>query len=234
MKHYKTLKYIFSLLAFVLAVPAWSQWPTRQSVLAEHTWYKIGVIADGVYGVDYATLQALGVDVQGMNPSRIRLYGNVQGMLPESNAEMRYDDLTEIAIQVTGADDGSFDEGDRVLFYGQGPVNLKWILQNRYQYERNAYSDTVFYFLCVDSDEVGLRIDENQSVPTDESTARVTSYLDCYYHESEEMSPYASGRAWFGDLFTGMDGYREFHLDIPGLLPSSTMWVETRIPCCNI
>ena len=137
MKQRKTLKYLLTLLAVALAVPSWSQWVSHQSVLANHTWYKIGVTEDGVYGLDYATLQDCGVDVQQLEPSRIRMFGNIQGTLPESNSAERYDDLSEIAIQVTGADDGSFDDGDQVLFYGQGLVNLSWSSENRYQYERN-------------------------------------------------------------------------------------------------
>ena len=140
---YKPLRYFLTLLAVMLAFPSWSQWATHRSVLADHTWYKIGVTDEGVYGLDYASLQAWGVDVQHLDPSRIRLFGNVQGALPELNADRRYDDLTEMAIQVTGADDGSFDEGDRILFYGQGPVRLTWMDDNRYQYDRNLYSDTV-------------------------------------------------------------------------------------------
>ena len=229
MKHNKILKYALMLLALALAAPAWSQWTSHQSVLAEHTWYKIGVTADGVYGMDYATLQAWGVDVGNVSSSHIRMYGNVQGALPEANVEKRYDDLTEIAIQVTGADDGSFDEGDCIFFYGQGPVGLTWTEEERFQYKRNPYSDTVYYFLCVDSDGDGLRMIDRQGVPTDASTPSVTSFPDCYYHESDEFSPYASGRVWFGDLFTRLDGCKEFRMDFPGLLPSQGMWVETTV-----
>ena len=229
MKQRKSLKYLLTLLAIALAVPSWSQWASHRSVLADHTWYKVGVTEDGVYRLDYATLQGYGIDVQQLNPSKIRMFGNVQGILPESNHAERYDDLSEIAIQVTGADDGSFDDGDQVLFYGQGPVKLSWTEENRYQYERNPYTDTVYYFLCVDSDAEGLRIEDRASVPTDASHNKVTQYPDCYYHESEEFSPYASGRIWFGDLFTGIEGSKEFRMTLPGLLTSNSVWLETRV-----
>lgn len=225
----KPLKYILTLLAMALTIPSWSQWATRRSVLADYTWYKIGVTANGVYGLDYASLQAWGVDVGQLNPSKIRMFGNVQGVLPEANAEERYDDLTEMAIQVTGADDGSFDEGDRILFYGQGPVNLTWATDLHYQYERNPYSDTVYYFLCVDGTGDGLRIEDNTGAPVEASTPSITYFPDCYYHESEEFSPYASGRIWFGDLFTRAEGPKDFQLSLPGLMTTSAVNVETRI-----
>ena len=100
---------VLSLLIWVLCLPLHAQWLTHESVLNNHTWYKIGVTEDGVYAIDYATLQSLGVDVQSLNPGRIRLFGNAPGLLPEGNSEDRYDDLSEIAILVTGSENGMFD-----------------------------------------------------------------------------------------------------------------------------
>ena len=225
----KSLKYILTLLVVALAVPSWSQWDTHRSVLADYTWLKIGVTADGVYGIDYATLVANGIDVQQLDPSQFRLYGNVQGILPEANADERYDDLSEISIQVTGSGDGSFDEGDQILFYGQGPVSLTWTTNNCFKYERNPYSDTVYYFLCVDREGCGLRIRDRVGVPTDASTPRVNTFPDCYYHESEELSPFSSGRVWFGDLFSRSDGPKEFQMNFPGLVTTKEVWIETRV-----
>lgn len=224
------LKYGLILSVLFWAMPSWSQWDSHRSVLADHTWYKIGVTSDGVYRLDYATLQANGIDVSRLDPSCIRMYGNVQGMLPESNAAERYDDLTEMAIQVTGAADGSFDEDDAILFYGQGPVNLKWVpLADYYQYARNLYSDTSYYFLCVDAEAGGLRVEDGAEVAFEASDIRINEFPDCYYHESEEFSPYASGRVWFGDLFTRLDGHRQFDMNLPGLLGERGVHVESRV-----
>lgn len=207
---------------------AHAQWPSQRSVFADHEWYKIGVTEDGVYALDYTTLQSWGVDLAQVNPDRIRLFGNIQGPLPELNADERYDDLTEAAIWVMGAEDHSFDEGDRILFYGQGPVKMT-LGSNYYNYERNPYTDTVFYFLCVDSDVNGLRIGEQASLATEDADPLVDRYYDYYYHESEELSPYASGRTWYGDLFTGQEGYREFQIELPGLLSDRAVWVESTV-----
>ena len=224
---FKTIKYFLALLAVALAIPSWSQWSIHRSVLADYTWLKIGVTADGVYGIDYAALEANGIDVQQIHPSEIRLYGNVQGVLPEANDAERYDDLSEISIQVTGSGDGSFDEGDQILFYGQGPVTLSWMFDKYFKYERNPYSDTVYYFLCIDREGCGLRVRDRASVPTNASTPKVTAFPDCYYHESEEFSPFSSGRVWFGDLFSRSDGPKEFQMSFPGLVTTKEVWVET-------
>lgn len=206
-----------------------AQWDKTESVLKDHTWYKIGVVEDGVYALDRETLQAFGVNVSGLDPARIRLYGNVPGMLPESNATQRYDDLNEIAIQVTGAEDGSFDEGDRILFYGHGPVNTTWLSTGSFDYERNSFSDTVYYFLCADSDQAGLRMTENPLVTVPEGSAVITRFPDCLYHESEEISPFASGRRWYGDMITPQEGYKEFIFEMPDLIQSEVIRVKSRV-----
>ena len=224
---YKYLRQVFVVLALAWSVALCAQWPSHQSVLAEGEWYKIGVTEDGVYGLDYATLSSWGIQPQQIDPSKIRLFGNVQGPLPESNAEARFDDLTEAAIWVTGSDDHSFDEGDQILFYGQGPVNMVWTVGGYYKYEHNPYTDTVYYYLNVDGNVDGLRIAEEACIATDEADPVVDLFLDYYVHESEELSPYASGRTWYGDLFTGQEGYKEFQVVLPGLVQDRGVRVES-------
>ena len=210
-------------------MPLIAQWDKTESVLKDHTWYKIGVVRDGIYGLDKTALLSYGVNVEGIDPARIRLFGNVPDVLPESNSEQRFDDLTEIAIQVTGADDGSFDSDDRILFYGQGPVNLRWNSQGYYDYERNCYSDTVYYFLCTDSDQSGLRMTEHPWVAPMEGSAVISSFPYCFYHESEEMSPYASGRTWYGDMFTSQEGQKSFVFEVPDLVSTEVLHVFSRV-----
>lgn len=226
MMNKRTLVLLF--LASLLTNTLLAQWEIHESVLSSHTWYKIGVTEDGVYGIDAALLQSLGVDVPNVNPNRIRLFGNVPGVLPEDNAAERYDDLSEIAIQVTGAEDGSFDAADKILFYANGPVDMSLNIHDFFNYMRNPYTDTLYYYLCLDAGVPGLRIEERPSVPMGPEMPVITSYLDYICHESEELSPYASGRTWFGDLITGQEGFKEFVFDIPGLDVSKPVWIDTK------
>lgn len=223
----RTLVLLF-LATMLTHLPLLAQWETHESVLSDHAWYKIGITEDGVYGIDAAMLQSLGVDVQGVNPNRIRLFGNTPGTLPEGNDEERFDDLSEIAIQVTGGEDGNFDADDKILFYANGPVNMELNIHDFFNYVRNPYTDTLYYFLCLDTGVPGLRIQERPSVALTPEMPVLTSYLDYICHESEELSPYASGRTWFGDLITGQDGYKEFVFEIPGLDVSKPVWIDTK------
>ena len=154
------------ILASVLALSfkvGFAQVNTYHSVLSEHTWYRLSVTKEGVYKLDYATLQAMGIDMNVLNPNQIRIYGNPSGALPEKNSKARPDDLTEMAILVDGAEDATFDQGDVVYFYGQEPTVWKMINSsgNTYARERNYYTDTTYYYLCVDSGQDGLPLEIN-------------------------------------------------------------------------
>ena len=217
------------LMAMAWNLPLQAQWESHESVLSQYTWYKIGVTEDGVYGIGYETLNSMGVDVQHLDPAKIRLFGNPPELLPEKNEEARYDDLSEIAVLVTGADDGSFDEQDQVLFYGRGPLLMSLNEGSYYHYSRNPYTDTLYYFLCVDSDVDGLRIQEKPSAEiTEEDPVVINTFMDYVFHESDELSPYASGRTWYGDLFTAQEMYKEFVLDLTDPVTSEMMWVESK------
>ncbi len=207
---------LLGLLFIFFFQPVRAQWAVSESVLSDHTWYKIGVVEDGVYALDGSSLQSLGVNTAGVDPSRIRLYGNAPGCLPESNSKQRYDDLTEIAIQVTGAEDGTFDAGDEILFYGYAPLVMELGQSDTYNYVRNPYTDTTYYFLCLEGEQPGLRIQE-KNVSDDTPVTSIHSFRDYVFHESEEMSPYASGRTWYGDLITPKEGFKEFSFDVPDL-----------------
>lgn len=206
----------------------WAQWDLEQSVLREGSWYKIGVVEDGVHAIDASLLQSLGVGINQIDPAKIRLYGNLEGPLPEANNMARYDDLTEVAIQVTGAEDGSFDEQDRILFYGQGPVTMKLGIMNTYSYERHPYTDTIYYFLRLDGDEQGLRIEERPAEAVDEDT-KITMFPDFWLHESDEISPYSSGRIWYGDMITTQMGFKEFRFDMPYYVKSKPVRLYSRV-----
>ena len=180
------------------------------SVLREGTWFRISITQEGVYKLDYATLQGMGIDMDALNPNQIRMFGNPSGALPEKNGDSRPDDLTEMALYVSGAEDGIFHENDFVLFYAQ--ESTRWTLNgDKYQRERNYYSDTTYYYLCADSGADGLRVEEKASLSVEDVTTVVAEFPDFQWYEEELMSPYNIGRNWFGEMLNAQDS--ELHLD---------------------
>jgi uncharacterized repeat protein (TIGR01451 family) len=77
--------------------------------------YKISVEQDGIYRLTYQDLWAAGVPVSTLDPRTLQIYS--MG--------------SEIAVRVMGEEDRSFDDGDSVLFYGQG-VSNKYTRENVY------------------------------------------------------------------------------------------------------
>ena len=135
----------FSLI-WLLVLDGYSQIST--SVLSEGDWYKIAVLNDGVHKIDYAFLSEIGLDIDGLNPTQLAIYGNAHnGMLTQRNDAERPDDLAENAIFVSGESDGNFDVGDYLLFYGKSSDHLSYDpATDNFLFERNVYSDTAFYF----------------------------------------------------------------------------------------
>jgi hypothetical protein len=68
---------------------------TANSVLATGNWYRIAVKQEGVYKVDMALLNTLGITTTNLGSATIKLYGNGGEMLDENNAIQRPDDLFE-------------------------------------------------------------------------------------------------------------------------------------------
>ena len=211
---------------------AMAQYGTLQSVLSQHTWFKLSVAEEGVYKLDYADLQSMGIDMGALDPNRIRLFGNPSGALPEKNSERRFDDLTELAIYVQGAADGTFDASDFVLFYGQEPT--RWSIANTtkgYQYvrQRNYYSDTTYYYLCVDSGVDGLRVGEKASLPVEGNTTVITEFPDFWWHEEELFSPYSIGQNWFGESISLDDGQMVLPVVFPNLVKNKSLRVRSSV-----
>ena len=228
---YRRITFIAMLLLLFGGSMGWAQDNTYHSVLSEHTWYRLSVTQEGAHQLDHATLQGMGIDMGSLNPNQIRLFGNPSGALPEKNAESRPDDLTEMAIYVTGADDGSFDEGDRVLFYGQEPT--RWVLvdsnKDTYRRERNYYSDTTYYYLCVDSGIDGLRVGEKPTLPVENTTAVISDFPDFVWHEEELFSPYSIGQNWFGEQITTEDSIFTLPFVFPNLVKNKYLRVYSQV-----
>ncbi len=221
-----------SLLVLLLtAQMGFGQENTYQSVLSEHTWHRLSVVKEGVYKLDYSTLQAMGIDMNTLNPNQIRIFGNPSGALPEKNSVSRPDDLSEMAIVVKGAEDGSFDEGDQVLFYGQEPTRWTLVDQNNktYRRERNYFSDTTYYYLCVDSGVDGLRVGEKASLPVEDVTTIISEFPDFVWHEKELFSPFFIGQNWLGESITSEDSTFIIPFLFPNLVKNKALLIRAQV-----
>lgn len=199
----------------------------RSSVLSSGEWFKIGVPASGLYKLDKAALQALGLSVQSLDPARLRLFGNAMGTLPQANSAYRPDDLTENALQFVGDASASLEDNEYFLFYARGPHTWRQDGNNlRFRHQLNPYTDTAYYFLNVGS-TAGRRVAPAPAA-SGAASARITTFTDHQFYERELINLLKSGRVWLGEEFTG-GTQKSFSFPVADLVPGSTAQVTNSV-----
>ncbi|MFC6995982.1 type IX secretion system sortase PorU [Rufibacter roseus] len=198
------------------------------SVLSSGDWYKIGVTASGIYKIDRATLQAMGINAQSVNPKNLKLYGNGGGMLPQPNSAPRIDDLKENAIWVQGESDNSFDNSDYILFYGEGPHTWSHTpnAPSPFTHSYNLYSDTTYYYLHVGA-TAGKRIAPASSVSG--SFPVISSFDERAFHEQDLVNRVNSGREWYGEEFNNFTKERSFTFPVTDLVPNTPVKITSSV-----
>lgn len=162
------------------------------SVLSSGRWFKMAVTEDGIYRIDYERLKQLGLE----HPSNPRIFANNCGQLSFINDGSAPDDLQEIAIYESTGSDGVLNEGDHILFYGQGTG--RWLFDTSagvFSYLRHNYSDTAFYFLTSGQSQ-GKRMQDASTVEKEPDNFSYSSDA-LFIHESEDENLLHSGREWY-------------------------------------
>ena len=201
----------------------------RTSVLSQGDWFKIGVPNNGIYKLDKATLSKLGLNTQGLDPSRLRLFGNAMGTLPQANRAYRPDDLAENNLHFVGDANATLDDNEYFLFYAVGPHTWTRDGNNaRFRHQLNPYADTAYYFLTV-GPAAGRRIPAAPAVSGTAST-RITTFLDRQFYEHDLLNIAKSGRVWVGEEFsTSAQTSRTFTLPVADLVPGSIAQITSSV-----
>ncbi len=202
----------------------------EKSVLAEGTWVKITTSREGVYKVTGQELIAAGLQIQGIHPSYIRMFGNGGAMLPEQNNLPRTDDLQELAIQVVSENPGVFKENDYILFFAPSPHDWKPVVlpgNMRFEYNPNPYSDVSCYFLTV-SASTGKRI-QSLVFLNEPPTHIVTTFHDYAVYKPDIVNLAGLGRQWFADrIFGGAAPFSLPAFNFPNIDSTYRVFVRSR------
>lgn len=147
----------------------------------DRDYYKIPTYSDGVYRLSYTTLSASGVSMNGLDPREIKVFHRGE----------------EVAVYVSGQQDGSFDQNDYLEFIGKrndGTLDKllyedeSWMTNPHY----NTHNDTTAYFLTISPGTSGKRM---ASPLSGEGMDQVSDYqLEALQHFSEQ---YTLGREYF-------------------------------------
>jgi len=177
------------------------------SILRDGMIYKIAVSKTGVQKIDYNFLrETLEIDIDNIDPTTIKIYGNGGGILPRTIANFRYDDLQENAIEVVGESDGRFDSGDYLLFYGEAANKWRYsATEALFNQETNIYDVNNYYFIKISTGQ-GKRINNQNSLA---NTAYTTNAFTDYARVEDELinlldnfsQGQGTGKDWYGDLY---------------------------------
>ena len=197
-----------------------------QSVLASGQWYNFSLTETGIYKVTGQDLAAMGMSIPVVS-SQLALFGNSGRMLPESNAVERVDDLREIPILVSDGGDGSFDNGDYFLFYGESPHSISYDSVNqKFTHSYNIYSDVSVYFI---TPTAGLGEKKRIQTVNNEQLTENISVQDFQYfgfYETDMVNLCETGKSWFGDRFDATLT-RNYTMRLPGT-PSGSGRISVR------
>ncbi len=195
------------------------------SVLAQGTWYKVCLDQTGIYRLDFEDLEALGMNMGGLQKAGIRLFGNGAPMLPEDNAAFRDDDLKENAIFISGGNSGTFARNDYLLFYGKGPDQWSYdATQGYFNHQVHHYSHENCYYISADQGP-GKRISSRPGTQS-QQTHTVSSFQDYAFHEKDSENLLTSGRIWYGEVFDATLT-RSFNFPFENIDPSGPARVKT-------
>ncbi len=194
------MKRLFTCVFLLVRLMLWGQ-----DQLTQGSWYQVAISADGLYRIDRQVLNGLGIDVNGLNPAQVGLYGaGFKGMLPQSNATSVPNDLVPIPSQLVDGDDGHWDAEDYLIFYGYGPDASTWTIDGLV-YEKNIYAEKAFYYLRMD-DPNPTRL--AQATNTAEGPL-FTHYRQALIWEEDDNNLLKSGRIWYGRNFSTNAGLSE-------------------------
>ena len=188
---------VYTLLIFSSAT--WAQYG-NEWIDYSQKYYSFKIWQDGVYKLDYTLLVSAGVPVSTIDPDNFQIFGFEQ----------------EQYIWIEGGNDGSFDPGDYILFYGK--KNDSWLDSLMYDNPEDVsnkyyphYNDTINYFLTWNSSASNLRIQEETDVNYSSYTPvpyflrsvhqfGTSTYLEGYKLSGMSYATYVEGEGWYGPL----------------------------------
>ncbi len=178
----------------------------QNSVLAEGNWHQVSVHEDGVYRLDRQFLEEHGIITAADSLSKVHLFGNRAGMLPQANDAAVTEDLRELPVWLSAED-------DFLLFYGQGPDRTYYDDGLKmYRVEKHLYDTANYYFITRWVEPAPVMV----TLPnfTYGTGVPITERLAVYHHERDLSNLLGSGRQWLGEELSSDNA--ELDISFPG------------------
>jgi hypothetical protein len=178
----------------------------ERSALADGLIFKFPVTESGVYRITRDALAGLLEDsdrsIGNIDPRKLQVLGNSGASLPALAGASRPAGLIENPVRVRGGGDGSFDDGDALLFYARGPQGWRYHADNnRWQHYVNSYAENNYYFLKI-GQKKGARISTTSASAGSDPIREVRGRHFVEYDEFHwSPTSHGSGRTWVSSRF---------------------------------
>lgn len=199
----------------------------KRSQFFNTTLYKFTIQDEGMYKIDGRLLESHNINLNQIDPAKIRLLNNGGTELLRDLNAPKPDGLLENAIKVVDGGDGSFDRDDYILFYGVGVEGWQYNSNlNHFKHYINHYGFDNVYWLSLDGDQAGKRMME---ITSGQPTGNVIQkYQGMAFVEEELENPLRSGLNWFGRKFGNENANKTFNLELPNAITPDSMELKIR------
>ncbi len=174
---------------------------TFNSVLSTGTWYRFETPTEGIYKITKAMLPTFGIDPNTVDPRTIKIYNNGGKALPENFNTPRPSDLQENAILYVGQDNGKFNDGDYILFYGRGTdfwdydTSSKSIIRYHHPYSNKNY----YWITSGGANGKRMQFQQSLSASNYYTQTSTKAFKDL---QQDKINIGKTGREYMGDNFT--------------------------------
>lgn len=182
-------------------------------------WFRIPVLKEGIHRLDYDFLARHGIDPATIDPRTFKIFNGGSRALPKDFSQPYPDSLTQAAVWVIGEEDGRFDQGDAVIFYGQdlaGWGKNSALVTPQFN---NPYCDTNIYWLGWGG-AAGLRMTAVDGQPHDSAAFSPASFADTAHFESDVYNPFNSGEIWYWSSLARTSSEQTKTYSLPFNLPN--------------
>ena len=175
-----------------------------------HSWYKLEVVNDGIYELDYQFLSQL--PLSDIDPRTIRIF-TTGGAMTDPEYQNPGHEFREIPLLITGEEDGVFNQNDKIYFYAESRdgfgKNLPIARYNTHKNQLeevgdyhffNPFSKAGIYWITwggnFDSNPTRMQKENNQNY----QVIRNTGLIKTHYEEAKARK-FIDGFNWYTQVF---------------------------------
>ena len=179
------------------------------------TWLSFKIEKDGMAKLSYNTISSVYSQLSSVDPRSFMLFTgpDLGRSKTQATNQSIQENLVEIGISISGENDGSFDSGDEIIFYSNGPSGYN-VSSGTVIFKQNLYFTQNTYYLLIpnDNSQRGQRVAD---VAIPENITLSIDYGLCYVHQEIDMiNPAHSGLGWASSPISH-NGTYSLNINIP-------------------